>query len=226
MNAESDEFANRADYTDYVPGLDYSALVMSSTGNFDTDKSALYSSGERINSFFPYTVNKGTTPTYGTKVITDFKTDAGNTYWTIDNVDYLVRPTEKVIKLVAGVNTGKITDEALKTRFSTLAETTVDVKDGYVDVVNDKILPNDKIDFIIPAGTAVQNAREELGDIFNSSDGQHLKSMGYYLAGLAWLEKITGVSTENLSTHQTQKQQMYLTYLKSVHQMLFQIHTL
>ena len=135
INAESEEFTNRADKTDYVPGLDYSALVKSPTGDFNTDKNALYSSGERISSFFPYTVNKGTTPKYGTKVITDFKKENDNTYWTIDNVDYLVRPTKKVIKLVAGVNTNNIADETLKARFSTLAETTVDVKDGYYNKI-------------------------------------------------------------------------------------------
>lgn len=60
-----------------------------------------------------------------------------------------------------------------------------DMYNAIVDVVKRKILTNDKIDFVIPAGTAIQNARAELGDNFNSSDGQHLKAIGYYLAGLA-----------------------------------------
>jgi len=59
-------------------------------------------------------------------------------------------------------------------------------------VTMNEILPTVGIERYIPTGTAIQRAREELGDIFNR-DGLHLKkSLGRYLAGCVWCEFLTG----------------------------------
>lgn len=69
--------------------------------------------------------------------------------------------------------------------------------DSILTTMNE-ILPIVGIERYIPTGTALQKAREELGDIFNR-DGLHLKkSIGRYLAGCVWCEFLTGKDiTEN-----------------------------
>jgi len=60
------------------------------------------------------------------------------------------------------------------------------------DAVFAKIITRDDIDFVIPAGTAIQNARgTSLGDNM-TADGYHLNELGQYIAGLMWLKSITG----------------------------------
>ena len=62
-----------------------------------------------------------------------------------------------------------------------------------LNVVQNKILTNDDISFVIPSGTAVQNLRTStLGDTL-TRDGYHLSyGIGRYTAALTWLAKITG----------------------------------
>lgn len=55
-------------------------------------------------------------------------------------------------------------------------------------------LPKVGIVRVVPAGPAIQNAREEFGDILNS-DGYHLShDLGRYVAACAWCEFLTGKS--------------------------------
>ena len=56
--------------------------------------------------------------------------------------------------------------------------------------------------FVVPSGTAIQNARTTwLGDNMNR-DGYHLDlKMGRYTAACAWLETITGISPVGFSYH-------------------------
>ena len=56
--------------------------------------------------------------------------------------------------------------------------------------------------FVVPSGTAIQNARTTyLGDNMNR-DGYHLDlKMGRYTAACAWFETITGISPVGLSYH-------------------------
>lgn len=61
----------------------------------------------------------------------------------------------------------------------------------------DCIEGNDMFDFVVPAGTAVQNARTSyLGDNL-TQDGYHLNDKGEYIIGLTWIMKITGLTREN-----------------------------
>lgn len=51
------------------------------------------------------------------------------------------------------------------------------------------------LDMIIPAGSAIQNARSSaLGESFNAVDGYHLNTLGKYIAACTWFEKIFGQS--------------------------------
>lgn len=68
------------------------------------------------------------------------------------------------------------------------------------DAVQEHIVTNDAFDFIIPSGTAVQNARSSfLGDTL-TRDGFHLSlHLGRYIAGLTWLRAITGWSIDDVT---------------------------
>ena len=122
-----------------------------------------------------------------------------SSYTKLDNVlDYIHANKNENAKVAWHMTWAYEEDsDILATYYPNMSQT--DMYNAIVNVVKDRILTNDKIDFVIPAGTAVQNAREKLGDIFNSSDGQHLKAMGYYLSGLAWLNKITGTDISGIT---------------------------
>ncbi|MCL2128057.1 MAG: DUF4886 domain-containing protein, partial [Treponema sp.] len=57
--------------------------------------------------------------------------------------------------------------------------------------VQEKIAPNAEFEFIIPAGTAIQNARTGYGDTLDS-DGTHLNDKGRFIAAAMWLKEIYG----------------------------------
>ena len=69
------------------------------------------------------------------------------------------------------------------------------------------IVPNEDITGIIPVGSAVQNARARLGDIFNmpdatqgGSDGYHLNEMyGDFLGSLTWACYFSGVDAHTIT---------------------------
>lgn len=49
-----------------------------------------------------------------------------------------------------------------------------------------------ELHFLLPSGTAVQNARQALGEVFVKDDGFHLNSYGEYVAGYIWYASLTG----------------------------------
>ena len=53
-------------------------------------------------------------------------------------------------------------------------------------------------DFIIPSGTAIQNARGYFGDNLNR-DGSHLNESGCFIAGAMWVKTITGLDISELT---------------------------
>ena len=66
--------------------------------------------------------------------------------------------------------------------------------------VNQNIVNNEYINFVIPAGTAIQNARSSyLGDTLTEGDGYHLNTLGDYIAGLTWILKYTGWDVNDLN---------------------------
>jgi hypothetical protein len=64
-----------------------------------------------------------------------------------------------------------------------------------ITTVQDKILPRNEFEFIIPSGTAIQNARTVFGDTLNS-DGYHCNDRGRFIAGAMWLRQIYGLSVD------------------------------
>jgi len=60
-----------------------------------------------------------------------------------------------------------------------------------------------KFDFIIPAGTAVQNARTTtlFGDRL-CSDGYHLNDFGRFIAGAMWIKQIYGLNVDVFDSYQ------------------------
>ena len=62
-----------------------------------------------------------------------------------------------------------------------------------VNAVKSEIVPKSEIEFIVPSGTAIQNARASfLGDTL-TRDGFHLSyDIGRYIAGLSYARTVTG----------------------------------
>lgn len=68
-----------------------------------------------------------------------------------------------------------------------------------ISTVQDKVATEDKIDMIIPCGTAIQNARAGwIGDTL-TRDGFHLSNTGRYIAALTFAQMLTGLSVENVT---------------------------
>ena len=66
---------------------------------------------------------------------------------------------------------------------------------GIINAVKTKVVPNERFKYIIPNGTAVQNARTSiLGDTFCRDQYCHLTlDLGRYIAGLTLVATVTGV---------------------------------
>lgn len=74
-----------------------------------------------------------------------------------------------------------------------------------VDATQQKILTNDAFCAVIPAGTAVQNARTSLlGDTL-TADGYHLNNMGKLIASYTWYATLVGKPLEKISLVQFPK---------------------
>ena len=69
-----------------------------------------------------------------------------------------------------------------------------------VDAVNTKILTNNRIEAVIPCGTAIQNVRTSfIGDM--TRDGYHLSyGIGRYTAAMTFVRALTGLSIDNSVT--------------------------
>lgn len=70
-----------------------------------------------------------------------------------------------------------------------------------VSAVNTKILTIDNIEIVIPSGTAIQNVRTSfIGDTL-TRDGYHLSyGIGRYIAAMAYVKALTGLSIDNSIT--------------------------
>lgn len=70
--------------------------------------------------------------------------------------------------------------------------------EAILSATKDKVIPTGLFDYIIPAGTAVQNARTSyLGDKL-TQDGYHLNDTGEFIIGLTWIMKLTGMTGEDI----------------------------
>ena len=68
-----------------------------------------------------------------------------------------------------------------------------------VNAMKTQVYPHSEIDFVIPVGTVIQNARTSLYGDKLTRDGYHLgNQQGRYIAGLTWYHKITGMPIDNM----------------------------
>lgn len=70
----------------------------------------------------------------------------------------------------------------------------MEMYNGIVSAVQNKVLPNEKITKLIPNGTAIQNARSSyMGDVFNR-DGYHLSlDTGRLIAAMTYVHALVGI---------------------------------
>lgn len=81
--------------------------------------------------------------------------------------------------------------------------------------VQNNIVTDDLFDFVIPAGTAVQNLRSSYFGDHITADGYHLNSNGEFVIGLAWVLQITGWDIEDLDVEKVPSQfRLYIDAFK------------
>lgn len=69
-----------------------------------------------------------------------------------------------------------------------------------VEATKEAVLTNEYIDFVIPAGTAIQKLRQSsIGDNV-TRDGYHLNGLGQFTAGLTWVKYITNIDLNLITT--------------------------
>lgn len=90
--------------------------------------------------------------------------------------------------------------DATHEAFSNYQNDQMKMYSAVINAVKTLILPNKEFEFIVPSGTAIQNARTSyLGDTL-TRDGFHLSiPLGRYIAGLAWARMLTGKSVRGIS---------------------------
>ena len=134
MDKNSADYTNRANLTNYLPGVDYAGYLATPSGNHATDKGAVTNHALAI---FAYTVDKSTatnslSTTYSTPA--DFKTgEDGKLYFVYKDVPYRVDPTKNVIKSVGkAITTTNLTNPEDIARHQSLnTGVTMDIPDGY-----------------------------------------------------------------------------------------------
>lgn len=68
-----------------------------------------------------------------------------------------------------------------------------------INAVQTKVLTENRIEIVIPAGTAIQNARTSYyGDNF-TRDGYHLNDFGRYIGSLTFVKALTGLSIDSIT---------------------------
>ena len=95
--------------------------------------------------------------------------------------------------------TGAYQQNSTKTSFGDYDFNQMTMYNAITSAVQSKISPNENIDIIVPAGTAVQNARtSSIGDNI-TRDGFHLSyDFGCYLAGLMFVRSVTGLPVDDV----------------------------
>ena len=83
-------------------------------------------------------------------------------------------------------------------RFNHYANDQMTMFQCIVDTARERILPTEGIDFLLPSGSAIQNGRTALGDIFSDDDRFHMGKIGEYVCGYVWFSYLTGQSIDEL----------------------------
>ena len=85
-----------------------------------------------------------------------------------------------------------------------------------VECVNKKILTNKNIDFILPVGTAIQNARTSYLKETLFRDGSNLEELGQFIAGLTFVVGLTNWEINDLNYNLIP--QRYIPYLDVINE--------
>ncbi len=91
-----------------------------------------------------------------------------------------------------------------------------------VDLSKNYIVPNENFAGIIPAGTAVQNYRDDDADnktiesTYVTTDGYHLKTYARVVASLTWLRTLTGLSLDDVTCRSNDTVKFARAHLKTI----------
>ena len=85
--------------------------------------------------------------------------------------------------------------------FGTYNNNQITMYNGIINAVQTKVLTNDRIEFVVPNGTAVQNARTSyIGDNLCRDKYCHLTNyFGRYIAALTFFSKVTGIDISDIT---------------------------
>ena len=83
--------------------------------------------------------------------------------------------------------------------FSKYDKNQMTMYNAIVSAVQAKVLTDSRIEIVIPAGTAIQNARTSyIGDNF-TRDGYHLNDYGRFIGSLTFVKALTGLSIDKIT---------------------------
>ena len=83
--------------------------------------------------------------------------------------------------------------------FSKYDKNQMTMYNAIINAVQTKVLTDDRIEIVIPAGTSIQNARTSYyGDNF-TRDGYHLNDFGRFIGSLTFVKALTGLSIDNIT---------------------------
>ena len=122
-----------------------------------------------------------------------------DTYDDLDKLIDIVEPMSPDSKLVWHM-TWAYQQDSTHTGFANYNNNQIIMYNSIINSVQNKIKTNDKIDIILPVGTAIQNARtSSLGDTL-TRDGYHMSyNEGRYIAGVSFLRSLTGININSLT---------------------------
>lgn len=117
-------------------------------------------------------------------------------------IDYLLGLTTNPNVKVGMHQTWAYAQNSTHGGFANYGNNQMTMYNAIVDAVNQAVANHDELTFVIPSGTAIQNARTSiLGDNLNR-DGYHLDyGIGRYIAACTWLEAVTELSAVGKNYH-------------------------
>ena len=123
-----------------------------------------------------------------------------NTYDIIDTIMDKVLALKNDVKFIWNM-TWAYQQDSGHTNFGNYNNDQMTMYNAIVNAVITKILTNDRIEFVVPNGTAIQNARTSfVGDKLCRDPYCHLtEDFGRYIAGLTMFSKVTGLDITDIT---------------------------
>lgn len=107
-------------------------------------------------------------------------------------IDYINENKQNPDAQIAFHMTWAFPPDSTNDRFKLYAEDQATMFQAICITAQDLLAAYPDIHFILPSGTAIQNARAPLGEVFFNEDGYHLNSFGEFVAGYMWFASLTG----------------------------------